>query len=178
MDIKNIKIHCSIKKKYLHSHQISFDNPPVLVKKSFPSFKVIRLGRFTYTCFRSGHINISGIPVFDDIDIAIHLLNCRWFPEKEQINYTENTTIDNITSKYPSTIKKHISLTNLKTLVVRLPEVQRVKYNRETFPCMFIKTSYGTIIYSAKNSIASVGCKSQTHLHKIFNLIYNITGLL
>ena len=78
--------------------------------------------------------------------------------------------MDNISAKY-ETKKQKINLNILKASLVKDSRIISLKYNRERFPGLFLKTLMGTVIWFPTNSIISVGSKNTNDLYFLDNLI-------
>ncbi len=169
MEIQNIKFHLRIKGAYqlLYSAQIRKSE---FKKKTLSSFCVLRVGRFVYNCFFSGYINITGVGGYSAITTALQALYFALDIE-ENTDIFEPYIIDNISASYNLIPKKKIDL-NKKIKLEKICEtVISIKYNRELFPNMFIKTHFGTIIWSPNNVVCSVGTKSLLDLNQLSTLI-------
>lgn len=175
MDICNIKFHCRVGVAYLNKLVEQFRHKS---EKKFPSFVVFKLEKYSYVCYYSGFINITGIKTYSDIKLS--LKNLQLFLNFSKLKFT-SLRIDNITCLCTCVKEKRICLSSkLKKLqTLNLPHIiKSIKYEREIFPNMFIKTKYGTIIWSSNNKVSCVGVKScKKNFKKICNLITKIDKL-
>ena len=111
---------------------------------------------------------MTGVRHLDTIVLAINIL-------KDEIGFEseDQFVVDSISSRYIATTKRRISIPFLLQEIRKEFRLLSIKYNRERFPGMFIKTSYGTIIWFPSNSVVCVGSKSQEDLTQIADFIDN-----
>ena len=175
MEIKNIKFHCRIKPEYYKQYYQNLTTIK-LTKKTFYSFCVFRIGNFVFNCFFTGYVNITGVSSYSAISTALSCLS--YFLQFHNNEYVFTTyVIDNMTAKCSSIERKIINLTKKGSLLKEWSNIISVKYNRERFPNMFIKTKYGTIIWSPNNSATTVGAKTISNLDDIYEIILSIDQL-
>lgn len=173
MDICNIKCHCEIKKKFLNEFIISFKHKGY---KQFPSFEVFKVGDYSFVCYYSGYVNITGLKKVNEIEIALFTL-------KKLLRNTflefENVVIDNITAKCCCIVPRQICLQRKREKIESelKDKIKSIKYEREIFPNMFIKTKYSTLIWSSNNKVSCVGLKNIVHIKKLCKLIKKIEAI-
>ena len=172
MEVCNVKIHCIIGKKYQKKFYQSLYNSLEITKR-FPSFCVLRFSHFVFNCYYNGFINVTGIRNLQGIKVALDVLK---FVLNLQDVLFEKIVIDNITAKCISVKTKRVNLQDKKRKINH-ENVYEMQYQREVFPNMFIKTTYGTIIWSTNNIIACVGIKKKKNLKKILKIIQYIDKL-
>lgn len=176
MDVCNIKFHFHIKPecKQLFIEKLNECN---FVQKRFSSFCVIRIGKIVYSCFYSGFVNVTGVLNFELKPVARKLLLSSLNLDQNENDVFMESVIDNITSRLHNPIKKKVNLVDKKLKLSLNEEILSVKYNRQRFPNMFIKTVFGTIIWSPNNFLSAVGSKSFSDLRKIYQIIQNLEQL-
>jgi len=167
METTNIKFHFQLRKSCCGKLKDFLQISP-LVRITKPSFSVVRIHKFIYTCYKNGFINVTGVRHLDTIVLAINIL-------KDEIGFEseDQFVVDSISSRYIATTKRRISIPFLLQEIRKEFRLLSIKYNRERFPGMFIKTSYGTIIWFPSNSVVCVGSKSQEDLTQIADFIDN-----
>lgn len=180
--ITNIKFHVKIndeKEQSILALRNFLNNGSSEVVKKCASFAVVRWSgsKAVFCCYYKGHINVTGVKSAHEIIEALEQLT------KIGIKRTHLSPIvvDNLSSKpSPSHIstklrasKHRINLYNLVNIIhaLHLPEVLSVKYNRQKFPGLFIRTVYGTILWFNSNAVSCVGSKSASVVVKLHNLI-------
>ena len=165
MEVCNIKFHCHVKPSFLIKYTTKIKDSS-FVKKTFPSFCVIRIGKFVFNCFFKGYINITGVYNESLIDSALKcLLFCLGLGDN--IDIFTSCVIDNITAKSVTVKSRSVDLLAKKKNLQKRTDIISVKYNRERFPNMFIKTNEGTIIWSPNNIVSCVGSKTWNSLNKL-----------
>ncbi len=169
MEVQNVKFHVRVKESWLPQYSIQLKNTS-FKKKTVFSFCILRVGKFVYNCFFSGYINITGVRNCDAIATAIDALYWALDIIKTENIFTEHV-IDNISAICNNLSKKKINLLEKKRLKDTNKEIIHIKYNRERFPNMFIKTEFGTIIWSPNNVVCTVGSKNLKALSKLSSLI-------
>ncbi len=173
MDVCNIKYHFYVRKKYIQTFNRSLQSCE-LIKKTFSSFCILRIGKFVYTCFYSGYINITGVLNFEIKPIAQKVLLEILKLNIKRTKIFRKSVIDNITAKIANPIRQPVNLLLIKQKIVINNEIITVKYDRQRFPNMFIKTIFGTIIWSPNNLTSSVGSKCYKDLKNIHQIILKI----
>lgn len=160
MEVSNVKFHYILHRSqsliFFHALKKS-----ELVVKKYPSFCVLRLGRFVYVCFYSGCINITGVKNIEHLYLPI---SCLCFSVNVSESMFINPIVDNVSAKFTGDRIRLINLITFAANIKDLPFVKRVKYNRERFPCMFVRTLHGTIIWSPRNAITCVGIRGEVGL--------------
>lgn len=173
MDVCNIKCHCEIKKKYLYEFVNSFKHKGY---KQFPSFEVFKVEKYSFVCYYSGYVNITGLKQVGEIKIALGAL-------KKILGNTffefENVVVDNITAKCFCVKPRQICLQRKREKIEFKfkDKIKSIKYKREIFPNMFIKTKYSTLIWSSNNKVSCVGLKKLVHIKKLCKLIKKIEAV-
>lgn len=169
MDICNIKFHCIISDKVQFSE--SFRGKGY---KTYPSFEVFKIGNYSFMCYYNGFLNVTGVKTFDEIDISLNKL--KEYLNNFHLNFKE-IIVDNITTKCTCLNMKHICLQTKKEKLKKSTlsnQITSIKYEREIFPSMFIKTNLGTIIWSTNNKVSCVGLKSLKNIRDICSLVQSI----
>ena len=164
--IRNIKVSVKVKALILNNALSCLKKRDILPKE-YCNFIIFKSNNFTFILFKrkqleDTHVNITQIPDVVSINKAvkclINLINC-------EVNYY---TVDNIIAT--SDLKKPIDLTQ----VLNSNTFERVKYNNEVFPGLFIKFNQGTLILFHTGKIVIVGCKSIDSIQWILNAIHAI----
>ena len=171
MEIQNIKFHLRVKEQHHISYCVRIKKSE-FNKKTLFSFCVLRVGGFVYNCFFSGYINITGVRNHGAIACALRALYFALKVEEKE-NIFDEPTIDNITASHKIVCRKKICLSEKKQRLRDRNEIITIKYNRERFPNMFIKTKLGTIIWSPNNVVCSVGTKTLSNLTKLSLLVFH-----
>ena len=177
MEATNIKIHVKVISDYLDYYKIlSTPFQSKNITKETKSFVVIRLKPekpYVYTCFYTGHINITGIRKVRKINSSIKALR-RHLQIKENI-FTA-PVIDNISSKWTDKLEK-FNISKVHAIAKLEKSVQQTKYNRERFPGLFIKTEVdGTILWFASPAVVGVGSKTIVNLQNLKLLVESISA--
>lgn len=171
MDVTNIKFHVRIKpkktKKYNKSVKLCTHKT-----KSCKSFFILRLKTYVFTCFYSGFINITGVRDFSCIRKSLRVLRKHL---KLKRRYFTSPVIDSISSRYGilSNLER-IRSENIVKSALSQKDIQSVKFNRERFPAVFIRTAFGTILWFTTPSIIGVGTKTEEDLNKLKDIVHNI----
>ena len=176
MEVCNIKFHFYIKPEYTNTFFERLYNCK-FIHKQFTSFCIIRIGKIVYSCFYSGFVNVTGVLNFDlkATSQKILLLALQLNQDREQIFC--DSVVDNITSKLTTLTKRKVNLIEKKKKICLDSQILAVKYDRQRFPNMFVKTKFGTIIWSPNNIATAVGSKTLTDLEKICKIILDINTL-
>ena len=163
MDVRNVKFHFRVLPKEIKTYRHYIKNTKSQ-SKDCGSFLIIRVFKSVYTCFLTGYINVTGVRSIESLNIP---LIC--FANKLNLTLSNlsDPVIDNITSKCIGIKKKNIQLSTLCNTLQEHKQILGVKYNRERFPCMFLKTKVGTLIWSPFNIVTCVGVKSEDNLRQI-----------
>ena len=176
MEVCNIKFHFYIKKRFkrlFNKRLLSCE----YVKKTYSSFCILRIGKIVYSCFYSGFINVTGVRNFELKPVSQKLLLSVLKIKQKRKNIFKKSIIDNITSKLLNPVNRKINLAEKRYKFVSDENVLSVKYDRQRFPNMFLKTKFGTIIWSPNNIIIVVGSKGFTDLTKVYEIINILTQL-
>jgi len=172
MEVQNVKIRVCVKPEYLTIYKTALKDSSYTTKKC-SSFYVLRC-KFVFICYMSGCINITGIKHISSIPFAIEVLG---FMLELKPDYSTNCVIDNITASLKNPTHKIVLLSQISSSLKNDENIIQIKYNRERFPCMFIKTIYGTIIWSPYNKFSCVGVKKEENLVQLHNIILRIQTL-
>lgn len=168
--IKNMKISIKLEKislnsvvKYLECNTIDF--------KIRGNYLVI-YHKYVYIFFKLKdliirHINVTKIPDEKSINDSILVLKTEIL-KGMCLNILEYK-IDNLTATYD--VKTEL---DLLTVLNKTRSSFNVKYNKEKFPGLFIKTYQGTFIVFHTGKVNLVGCKSSEHLPILFKCLENI----
>ena len=170
MDVRNVKCHFKIEVSYLRVFIKQLDNTERKTKCK-PTLCVIRLAKFVYVCFYNGCVNITGIRNLNGCESAVEYFSHELNLDKKRFGCVK---IDNITATYKLHRYK-IDLHTLCQLARRSTTVVNTKYNRELFPCAYLKTRFGTIIWSKSNAVSCVGMNSADDLKKLSTIIQQLS---
>ena len=169
--ISNVKISFTIEKPLLWKESIiekcelNNVNPPIK-KKNIIVFKY----EYTFCIFEkknnSLHFNVSGIKHYEEVQ-NFHIFFKIFFPNSIILNLK----IDNLTATF--NVKQRLNLLKLYNLS------EKVKYNPERFPGLFLKDCGKTCLIFKNGKIIILGCKTkievcetwQNVLKKILNVI-------
>ena len=173
--VTNVKFHCRITGPRLKVYQDFFKNSnSPYVTKRHRSFMVIRLeNKAVYTCFYSGFINVTGVKSVSEIEKIIHhfagYLGISWrdfSPPK----------IDCINSVFVTSKRKKVNLKKLAEILSaeKYDWLTDIRYNREKFPGMTIKTLIGSILIFPSFSILLTGTKSEQETKVLSHRVENI----
>ena len=110
----NIKLHFQIEPSCLSALKVFLLGCEVVTKQK-PSFCVLKYDSLIFTCFYSGHINVTGIKTLGNIYQCVEL-----FSSKTNISIQSFSApvVDNISAKY-ETKKQKINLNILKASLVK-----------------------------------------------------------
>ena len=175
MNITNIKLHTRVKNNLSHYKNILSTSPHIDKRRA--SFCVLRTGGYIYSCYFSGFINVTGIKTISCINEALNVLKNHFQLDSNDL---EHYVIDNISSQYKGNLCSLLNrnLTTLAKVGARFKDTIKVKYNREKFPGLFLKTAYGTLICFSSSAIAAVGAKNEKDLRKLNELIEELQRLV
>ena len=164
--ISNIKISAKIELTCLDTASIKLSNNGIAIKL-FCNY-ITFFSKFTYIIFKGSknqisHVNITRLKNDKEIEQSLDHLNkilgCQIL----------NFKVDNIIAT--DDFHQHL---NLKEIAQR-KIFEKVKYNSEQFPGLFIKFNTGTVILFHSGKIVIVGCKTQQEVWKLSDLV--ITAL-
>lgn len=168
--ITNYKFHSKVDATYLSVYLAYLKSDNTTIRKRKNSFVIIRIGKFVYTCFYTGYINVTGVK--SDLFYPLQRLAF-------EIGLPESAfsapSIDNIHTKRH--FSSHINLNNLKYKLDyqwKFDKIIHIHFNRERFPGLFIKTSLGTILWFATDTIITLGSKTHENIEQLYGLIKNI----
>ena len=130
---------------------------------------IVLKAKYTFIIFKKGrnstenHINITKIPNISLISKAIKeiedILNCKHY----------NLRVDNIIAS--SNLHKTLDLVE----IVRIKKFEKIKYNNQKFPGLFVTFEKGTTIIFHSGKIVIVGCKKISDIKCILkNIFVNI----
>jgi TATA-box binding protein (TBP) (component of TFIID and TFIIIB) len=167
---KNIKISLRSEKISLNS-VIEYLNKNLIVYQIKGNYIVIR-EKYVYIFFKLKdslicHINVTKIPNFESIKDSIELLQQKILNGSD-INISEYK-IDNLTAIYDAK-----TCIDLLRVVENARSKYRVRYNKEKFPGLFIRTDQGTFIIFHTGKVNLVGCQHPDHLPVLFKCLENI----
>lgn len=136
---------------------------------SYTNFIVIR-HNFTYILFKTGknnnnHINITKIKKLENIDNAVENLKEILFECKFNEIFRK---VDNITASV--SVNKTI---NLQSLTAKFQN-EKISYNPEKFPGLFIKFSVGTIILFHTGKCILIGSKKISDIECLVQKLVDI----
>lgn len=157
-NITNIKVSLKSKRLCLNSVQKILNEKNIPFSK-YTNFLVIRY-HYTYILFKTGknnnnHINITKIKHFEKIDNAVKIIT----DVLKSCGFCEiYRKIDNITASI--NINKTV---NLLTLVNKFKS-EKISYNPEKFPGIFIKFFKGTIIVFHTGRCIIIGTKTTSDI--------------
>lgn len=127
------------------------------------NFLVLK-AKFTFIIFKAknsieNHINITKIPDINSVPFAVleieNILSCNHF----------NLCVDNIIAS--ANLHKTIDLIR----IVKSKNFEKIKYNNQKFPGLFITFKKGTTIVFHSGKIVIVGCKTIPDIECILNKI-------
>jgi len=174
MRITNIKLHVTLKPtSCLKQYQSALQCSQLQIRKRTNSFVTLKSNSFTYTCFYSGFVNITGIKKRKNkkqsVKILERLLNL------ERKSFTK-PIVDNISSTWGKhKTLKQVNLLVILNIALKHCDVKTAKYNRETFPALFLKTyNWGTILWYGSPAIVAVGSKSKKEVKQLDSVIKSI----
>ena len=176
MEVCNIKFHFYIKTKFkdLFNKRLSDCE---FVKKTYSSFCILRINKIVYSCFYSGFINVTGVRNFELKPVSQKILLSVLGIKQKRKKIFRKSVIDNITSKLLNPTFKKINLVDKRSKFALNENVCTIKYDRQRFPNMFLKTKFGTIIWSPNNIKTVVGSKGFSDLCKIYEIINTLNQL-
>ncbi len=162
--IRNIKISIKVKPLVLNNAIERLENNGITLK-TYSNFLTFKTHNFTYVLFKKGqrkhsHINVTQIPSLKLIRKSIRViekcLGCSVLYYK----------IDNIIAT--SDLKQSVNLID----IVSRRRFDKIKYNNEIFPGLFIKFPSGTVIIFHSGKIVIVGCKNQKTIKWILEIVH------
>ena len=180
MNITNIKFHVRIKDCLLGQYQWALQHADICICKKTSSFITFKYRSFTYTCFNSGFVNVTGVKRRKEKSVAVKALEeCLSLEHK---SFTR-PIVDNISSNWSEKNKlKKINLLVILSIAQKHNSIKETKYNREKFPALFLKTCHwGTLLWYGSPAIVAVGSKSKKDvklLNKVIQSILNDVDLL
>lgn len=161
--IANVKVSCKV--KHL---------PLDIVKNRLETFGVVNCynnylvlkAKYTYIIFKTkdkgfpiNHINITKIPNTSLVKEAVsdieNILGCETF----------DLVIDNITGS--AKLDKKIDLIQ----ITKEKKFEKIKYNNQKFPGLFLKLERGTAIIFHSGKIVIVGCRKEEDIECILQAI-------
>lgn len=172
MNITNIKCHVRLENSVQPRYQQSLQESEAVSKRT-PSFVVLRLPPFVYTCFYSGFINITGVRDFDQVEVAIATILDRLRLDPEAV--WGEPQVDSISSCWPKTqpLPAH-KLNRVYSIASKDSEIVALKLNREQFPALFLKTQFGTLLWFNSPAVVSVGSKKKEDLQALKEIVDRI----
>lgn len=162
--IRNIKVSVKVNPIILNNALAQLKSEKINTKE-FCNFITFKTNNYTFIIFKTGkakdtHINITQIKDFCHIDLAINCL----------INLIKCTvisyTVDNIIAT--SDLLKSVCLSE----IIEKNIFQKVKYNNEVFPGLFLKFKQGTIIVFHSGKVVIVGCKLVKDIECLMNILH------
>lgn len=162
--VANVKVSIKIKAISLDIVQ-NLVQEKSLIAKLHNNYIVVR-AKYTFIIFKPNkdftvtHVNITKIPNTTFISSAVNeiedILNSQHF----------DLQIDNIIAS--TNLNKNLDLVK----IVRNKLFERIKYNNQKFPGLFIKFLKGTAIVFHSGKVVIVGCKTILDIECIMNKIY------
>ena len=151
--------------------------------KLYKNFLVLKSCPVTYSFFKkrdgSTHINLTGLSSTHEVSYYSDRIISRlksMFPSASLGE--QKTFVDAITAKFD--VKKPVHLTKLAEKISANSRenwsIKNTSYNSESFPGLFVNTSFGTLIFFASGKILLLGANSIEHCEKSANIIEEITG--
>jgi hypothetical protein len=168
--ISNVKISFTIEKPMLWKEHINkncvLNNLNLPVKKN--NILVFK-NKYTFCVFEKKnnllHFNVTGVKHYDEIE-KFNIFFKTIFPD----SVISNLKIDNLTATF--NIKQKINLLKL------YHSSEKVKYNPERFPGLFLKDCGKTCIIFKNGKIVILGCKNKKEVcetwQKILKKILNV----
>ena len=176
MRITNIKCHTQLNDEHIAKVSEKIKSTSPSISKRTHSFVIIRLYSYVYTYFYSGFVNITGIKGYEYIDDAI--LKLQKFLDIHDDNFcNKKPVIDCMSANWNWSSSKLLNRHNLNKIIELSKEDSRiicVKYNRQRFPALFLKTNSGTVLWFCTPTVSAVGLKSKEDLSIISNIITQI----
>jgi TATA-box binding protein (TBP) (component of TFIID and TFIIIB) len=176
MIISNIKIHFRVRGKKLLQYQRSLKKLAQFEKKSNSSFVVVRLkNHYVYVCFFSGFINATGIRRLSGVQRSIKYFRRHLGLKEKDVN---EHVIDSIASHWPKTSTSLLSHQRAPTLIEKAfyhDRVKTIKYNRQRFPAVFLKTDHGTILWFPSPAIVAMGSRSHYDLEQVRVIVLELS---
>lgn len=120
---------------------------------------------------------MTGIKTISSIEEALKVFQNFFQLDSDDL---EHYVIDNISSQYKGNLHSLLNrnLTTLAKVGECLKDSVKVKYNREKFPGLFLKTDYGTLICFSSPAIVAVGSKNEEDLRKLKEIIEELHNAL
>jgi len=166
MEVTNVKFHFNIyhedlKRKLLECKEVT---------KTTASFCVVRLNesKLVFCIYYKGFVNGTGVRNLLQLESALTIFKAHFDLESKEIGLV---TIDNISSTYKPAELKPVNLCNLIAQIKEEKCIKSIKYNRERFPGLFLKTDFGTLIWFATNTVISIGAKTRADLLNLSTLV-------
>lgn len=160
--IRNIKVSAKVSNLCLNTVSLKLLNSKV-AQKHFSNYITFQ-HTYTYIVFKnskdlSNHVNITKLKCENDIESALqlltNLLGCHIITWK----------IDNIIAT--SFLQQKLDLLQ----IINQKIFPRVKYNSEQFPGLFVKFDCGTVILFHSGKIVIVGCKSESEIWTLSEIV-------
>jgi len=171
MNINNIKIHVRVKPLFLTQYREALINQVDIHKKT-SSFITFKYDCFTYTCFHSGFVNVTGIKRRKDKHKSIQSLETNLNLQKKSFT---KPVVDNISSNWLNKDElKKINLLVILTIALKHDTIKEAKYNREKFPALFLKTYWGTILWYGSPAVIAVGSKTKKDVKYLTKVVQSI----
>lgn len=165
MNLTNLKCHTRLEDRDLATYRQGLQESEAVTKRTH-SFAVLRLPPVVYTCFYSGFINVTGIRTFEQLRSVTTTLreHLGLDPEVDPVE----PHIDSISSAWPQDqfLPGH-QLNKVRDIALKESQVTGIKWNRQQFPALFLKTKFGTILWFNAPAIVSVGSKEKQDLTEL-----------
>jgi TATA-box binding protein (TBP) (component of TFIID and TFIIIB) len=173
--VKNVKIHFKVADISRLNTGIA-DLLTLKLENTFPisdtltrkhNFCVFKR-RFVYIIFyNTGFVNCTKIRNYSEISAALEEFSQVF---KLDLEYFSTPIIDNTTSS--GSFDKVIYLNKLKEKIQAQNVFQKVNFNPEHFPGLFIKTNNGTIIVFHSGKYTIIGAKCQQQADTVFSQVH------
>jgi TATA-box binding protein (TBP) (component of TFIID and TFIIIB) len=180
MEVTNIKLHTYLKKEICsHCGENCMDRylkklSTVPASKKSSSFIVVRAqNSLVFTCFFSGYVNLTGIKDFESAELALTEL-CNILDKS--IDCFSVPVIDSISSRWNKE-SWPIDKFPLRKIQESAKEEENYIYSwdqREQFPALFLKTSFGTLLWFVTPSVVAVGSRSGQDIGRLTEIVRSI----
>lgn len=172
-NVKNIKLSLKAEKISLNS-VVNCLQQNCIPFETKGNYLVIR-HKYVYIFFKLRdsiikHINVTKIPDVNEIEDCIFILKNIILKGIETV--ISECKIDNLTAIYDVNYR-----INLVKVINNNKSNFLLRYNKEKFPGLFIRTDKGTFIIFHTGKVNLVGCQNPDHLPALFECLENILTL-
>jgi len=151
--VKNIKISFHTKSEPNTLREVA--KQLVKEKKIFPSFFVYKFSTFTFIIYYTGHINVTGLRLLNDIYLCYtHLVTIPGVSEVHAVK------IDNITLSGQVSLKPYRFIPFIKAQAIK-SSFDKIRFSQEIFPgAQFKLFNKGTLVLFRSGKFNLVGIKN------------------